>query len=719
MIKAKLEKLRTLNATPAMIKAISQPGRKKDYWDNKVHKYRYCLVARCQHLDGILKISMCTRKDLQNGISTPKWDIYINYDGDEYITRERQQDGTYKWRTAYIMNLESGYYWHPNYDQHIYMNPEGKRSIRQLLESKEEDVYKCIQRWQEGCKKRVEDKKIKKMTDQWDQDMIPIKEPPKGFEKWYKTVGFNGSHEVYYSGVGAEEGYCTNCMRMISLQSMKKITHNMDGRCPECRKKVTFISRKVKKSPVWTTWRSVACAQRYKSGLVVRTFCIRREDERKRTGIDQSSYIVEEYRREILLDGVYRMYEYTDYRRRGYRWSQKNGEFYRYTDNIYPNNINSLLKNMHTSFLIAVKNGVSKSEILYFMYIEKKYPLIEMLFKAGMYELGKDVKEEEYRFSDLKIDMTQHELAKILLIDKSRLQRLRNMNGNICMLSILQEEKKRNTIYREEDIQIMTSIEQDDILQEEIFHHLSVEKVCNYIRKQQGIRQRSERNIWHDWMDYIGMMKKMKMDYTNEQLLKPSDLQIAHNELVAKISFLDKKSEIKKKEKMFKAAEKLMRSGELKKYEYSNDKYCIMAPAGIADIYAEGIALKHCIHTCDIYFQRIDIRESYLLFLRQTKDPERPWYTIEVEPGGNIRQKKSVLNETYKDLEDAIPFLTAWQQWVKKNLSAEDKKLAAASDQARKDGYKKLRQEKKLIWHGRLQGTLLADALESDFMEAL
>lgn len=35
------------------------------------------------------------------------------------------------------------------------------------------------------------------------------------------------------------------------------------------------------------------------------------------------------------------------------------------------------------------------------------------------------------------------------------------------------------------------------------------------------------------------------------------------------------------------------------------------------------------------------------------------------------------------------------------------------------DGYKQLREEKKLIWHGRLQGTLLADALENDFMEVV
>ena len=160
-----------------------------------------------------------------------------------------------------------------------------------------------------------------------------------------------------------------------------------------------------------------------------------------------------------------------------------------------------------------------------------------------------------------------------------------------------------------------------------------------------------------------------------------------------------------------------MKSGALKKYEYQNEKYCILSPTGIKDIYNEGMTLKHCIHTCDIYFQRIDIQETYLLFLRRTEKPDTSWYTLEVEPGGNIRQKKSVLNEAYSDLEDAMPFLKEWQQWVKKNLSKEDAALAEKSDKARKKNYGQLRREKKLIWHGRLQGTMLVDALENDFME--
>ena len=93
------------------------------------------------------------------------------------------------------------------------------------------------------------------------------------------------------------------------------------------------------------------------------------------------------------------------------------------------------------------------------------------------------------------------------------------------------------------------------------------------------------------------------MDCTVELLLKPKDLTVAHNELVARISLKNSAKEIKEKEEKFQNAKSLVESGELIKYEYSEGGYCIVAPKSIKDIYEEGIVLKHCIHTCDIYFR--------------------------------------------------------------------------------------------------------------------
>lgn len=711
MNKKELEKLRALPATPAMIGALKRSGRR--------HKYYYHIAARCQQLNRILKVSICTREDIETGDKTPRYDLFINYEGDSYITRERQPDGSYKWRTAMIHNLDETGYWCSDYDEYMYMNAEGKLAVRALLHAEDGSSY-GIMSWQQGCRKRWEDKKIKERTDRWNAVMKQVKDFPAGFENWWKHNGFDGDNYIYYTGAGAETGYCTSCLKEVKLTD--KPLHNSEGRCPACKKRVMYISRAKKRVPIWAHARSVGCIQRYKDGLIERQVSISRCDTVE-NGKAKVKFYATENRRTIFGKGKPETYRWDDYKRRGYTWCQRDDEYYyptREIENIYPKNITAVLKKYHTAYPIAVKNG-HRISLSYFMYQEAEHPVIELAYKAGLLRLGREMINGMYR---LKLDEAQTELGKILKIDKNRINRLKQMNGGIIELMWLQDEKKQNTLYTEEDIKTMcrADVGPFDFRKSEAGKYLSLKKCCNYIVKQKEYRKSvmaaglTLQTVWRDWNDYIKMMEKLKMDCSKEILLKPKDLTMEHNKLVAALSLKNSEKEIKEKEKKFKNAKKMLESGELQKYEYEDNKYAIVAPRSIKDIYEEGLTLKHCIHTCDIYFQRIDIRETYLLFLRRKDEKDKPWYTLEIEPGGNIRQKKSVLNEAYKDLDDALPFLKKWQKWVEKNLSKKDRELAEKSNKARIDGYKQLREEKKIIWHGRLQGTLLADALESDFM---
>lgn len=130
----------------------------------------------------------------------------------------------------------------------------------------------------------------------------------------------------------------------------------------------------------------------------------------------------------------------------------------------------------------------------------------------------------------------------------------------------------------------------------------------------------------------------------------------------------------------------------------------------------EGRILKHCVHTCDYYFSRIQTDESYLFFLRKSDAPDMPWYTLEVEPSGNIRQKRTTGDNQNKDFDDALPFLKEWQQYFVKQLTKKEKALGKKADALRKENYKNLRKNQNRIWHGKLAGQLLADVLEADFM---
>ena len=93
------------------------------------------------------------------------------------------------------------------------------------------------------------------------------------------------------------------------------------------------------------------------------------------------------------------------------------------------------------------------------------------------------------------------------------------------------------------------------------------------------------------------------------------------------------------------------------KYEYSDENYMVVVPSCIEDMLHEGDNLHHCVADSDRYFDRINRQEAYILFLRKADAPEKSFYTLEIEPGGTIRQKRTFYDRQEKDIEDATPFL--------------------------------------------------------------
>lgn len=95
----------------------------------------------------------------------------------------------------------------------------------------------------------------------------------------------------------------------------------------------------------------------------------------------------------------------------------------------------------------------------------------------------------------------------------------------------------------------------------------------------------------------------------------------------------------------------------------------------------------------------------------------QPYYTLEVEPDGTIRQKRTMFNRQNADIEEATAFLKKWQNVIQKRLSKEDRILAKASRTLRKQQYQKLRDEGVKIRQGSYEGKLLVELLEEDLME--
>lgn len=131
----------------------------------------------------------------------------------------------------------------------------------------------------------------------------------------------------------------------------------------------------------------------------------------------------------------------------------------------------------------------------------------------------------------------------------------------------------------------------------------------------------------------------------------------------------------------------------------------------------EGRALHHCAGSSDRYWDRIERRESFVVFLRKTADPFHAYYTLEVEPDGTVRQKRTEYDRQKKDIEQATEFLQKWQRVITARLTENDKALAAESRILREKEFIQLKKDRVIIHTGHLAGRLLADVLMADLME--
>lgn len=229
-----------------------------------------------------------------------------------------------------------------------------------------------------------------------------------------------------------------------------------------------------------------------------------------------------------------------------------------------------------------------------------------------------------------------------------------------------------------------------------------------------------------DWLDYLDMAGQMKMNLNLEKVRFPLDLKRRHDDLVLERNKRRRKdalrgaaSSIKKDakelenqfhiENIYKKIRKI--------YEYDGAEYIIRVPDGAKAILEESRFLDHCIQRGTRYFERIAKRESYIFFMRRKADPNTPWYTLEVEPGGTVRQKRSYNNDQYADLEDAKPFIAEWQQVVQGRMTAAEIDFARQSKEIRAQEFAELKENGNIIRTGANAGKLLVDELMHDLME--
>lgn len=401
------------------------------------------------------------------------------------------------------------------------------------------------------------------------------------------------------------------------------------------------------------------------------------------------------------------------------------------TEYLYPENIEETLNPTTYSdrtrlFKWMADNGIKANYNRLMCATENTLDSIEYLAKGRFYRLTEELSDKiDYwngalNHSDSGIYSGDDIFETLNLSDKQLINRLRDRNGGNNMLKILQWVDSNNLKLPDEALDFFEKEKINKWALEELTKKVNISPIAivNYLKKQKPIYQRTYNVILEQWLDYLNMMDRLKRKYTDELFYKPKNLKQRHDEVTEEINARARELEMKDHKeyarqqakefrKKFPQAERILK--DIKpKFEYQGEKMSIIVPSNLSEIVLDGKTLHHCAGATNRYFDRIENKETYICFLRKNEQIDVPYYTIEVEPGGTIRQHRGYLDEE-PEIETVKPFLKEWQKEIKKRMSKADKELAKISKIKREANIEDLKARK---------NTFVLKGLMEDFMEA-
>ena len=561
--------------------------------------------------------------------------------------------------------------------------------------------------------------------------MDTVPDLPDDFMDWAAEAVWKGAYPVYRNAKG--EFRCPSCGRILKkeevMEGKKNLPHNSTIPCPKCGR-ILQIKRLGKKTE---EWQQVMIFQETSEGKAVyRQFDIytRFDASGQRIRLSETSRIL--MGKEVSIEPRSLKIYYNQIGRDwdGAVWDRHNPANKRWKPcYLYPHGIDAL---KGTDFqpltrllsqMSAVGVKADYDMILVARNQSKALQIFEYLLKGRFYKiLGEESEKLSWQGYYGMLDIHGKTIEEVLKIrDRQKINRLRDRNGGTRELEWFQWSDETGQKLSERFLNWIQTEEMSRVYMNFILDRMTPEKIMNYVLKQQaaGYKGKTAKSILNQWEDYLAMCKRLGKNVSDEMTYRPRELKRRHNEAVEEKRKLDMIEEMKRDAEMKEKRAKELREkypgaeeilAEIApRYEYENEEYKIIVPKSLVDIMSEGNALHHCVGSTDRYFERIRDQETYICFLRKQSEPEIPFYTIEMEPGGTIRQHRGMYDEE-PDIEKIRGFLREWQKVLKKRLHSKDWKLAEES---------KVKREKNLEELRKANNERVLKGLAEDFMEAV
>lgn len=533
------------------------------------------------------------------------------------------------------------------------------------------------------------------LTDQEKQDLYAM---PTITEKEIRQMNSFFEPYIFYhkKGKNETECFCTACNRSYTADST--LHHKTMEICPYCHTTATAAAAGYSQKDKTETINFVVF-KKHRTKDIVYAICL---NAGKRYNGDYRSwfnkvriYGVDFYRQPDLECDLHKIYvfkpgECNVYRR---QYAYLNGKYsYKYTkikkkvSNPFPSTMykptdtimlnREVLFKTHLRYYAAALPVSTENHLVEWLNLCSLYPIAEIAAKSESKTIQRIVQDK------LCYDMSHRDLVnwkakkpkdflKITLNELRDFEQSAKLVYSLDTLEVYARHKKKGEKIPFEVCRFEVVLKESSLFNL-IKNYIDIKKLWEYRRRQQKNKTwRGERT----YLDYLHHAQMCGYDLTQKNILYPRDIQQAHDDAVANWQIVQAEKEKEKAEAEAKKYGYPERYKKLcKKYAFEYGKLMIVVPKAASEIITEGNILHHCVGS---YTSDHIKGQTTILFLRHISEPDKPYYTIEVdEKEKHIVQCHGFMNEwKSKKAEEVKVFEKEFAKFIKnpKKYKAERK----------------------------------------------
>lgn len=286
------------------------------------------------------------------------------------------------------------------------------------------------------------------------------------------------------------------------------------------------------------------------------------------------------------------------------------------------------------------------SNLIESLQILAKYPLLEMVWKAGMISLYDDfIQNVPYKRETLKA-LRNHK------------QYLKSKNPKMHQLADAEELANR---YGADFNLALECAENNMTIEPELMATLTQVKPANDIIRYLLKHSRKAMFTYY-YRDYIRMLENAGTP-VDETSIFPKDFDKAHNDAVDKFNAVKHEKD---------NGVYALRLTSLLRLAKTYSGFMVVVPQNLQEILREGRELHHCVGS---YVDKVAKGQTTILFVRKANAPDKPYFTMEYRDNKVVQLRG---NRNQEAPEDVKQFVEYWKTSISKIKPRAQAKLQPA-----------------------------------------